>query len=363
VQPPQEHQTPGILQRADHLGPVRAPQAGDRLRDASLGHRRLVELTVVLEDLQGRGDLLPGRLDLLSLLQRADGSLPGTASPRGGLACITSLLLLVPDVTIGLLGLGPQAFGSVPDRAEETVRVPLGVEDIQAHLQWGLMALVSLLLDPRQAGVQAGPPIGQDRLQGGPVRQRRGPRGSTAIGDTLAQDPGHALRFDGNQHGLTTEEDLIEAGDQHQRLAGAVQTLQETARLDGLLMNPATHGRRSRTEGHGQEDGQQAGDLAGAQAHRRGHGGEAPLPVLGELNGLFQPRPELAVLLLEGLDLVKELLAGGFPIVLLFDSLLDALGMLVDRLPATPGRLGLVSDLAPTSQENGGGIADPGRDG
>ena len=237
------------------------------------------------------------------------------------------------------------------------------MEDIQSHLQGGLGGLLPLLLDQRQPGVQPGPAIGDHRPKRRPVPQRRGPRRSTAITGPLAQHPGHALRLHRDQHGLTPEEDLIEAGDRHQGLAGPVQALQQTTGLDGLLVDPAAHGRVVRTEGGGQEEGQQAGDLAGTEAHRRRHGGEVALLGLGELDGVLQPVPELTVLAAEVLDLVEEFLAGRAVAVLLFDGLLDAAGVLVGDLSATAGRLGLTGDVAPASREHGGGIADPGHHG
>jgi hypothetical protein len=83
----------------------------------------------------------------------------------------------------------------------------------------------------------------------------------------------------------------------------------------------------------------------------------------GELDGLFQPVPELAVLTAEVTDLVEEFLAGRLRIALLFDGPLDAPGVLVDRLPATAGRLSLSGDIAPATPEDRRGIADPGHDG
>ena len=83
MQPLQEHHTPRIPQRADHLGPVRAGQAWDRLRNPCFRRRSLVQLPVGMENLQGCGNLLPGRLDLLGVMKRADGSLPSAARMRG----------------------------------------------------------------------------------------------------------------------------------------------------------------------------------------------------------------------------------------------------------------------------------------
>jgi hypothetical protein len=117
------------------------------------------------------------------------------------------------------------------------------------------------------------------------------------------------------------------------------------------------------TEDGGQEDRQQTGDLAGTEAHRRCDGGEVASLGLGKLDGVLQPLPELTVLAAEGLDLVEESLAGRPVAVLLGDGLLDAPGVLVGDLSATAGRLGLARDIAPASQEHGGGIADPGHDG
>jgi hypothetical protein len=74
---------------------------------------------------------------------------------------------------------------------------------------------------------------------------------NTTIAGTPPENPGHALRFDRDQYGLTAEEDLIEAGDHHQRPGDAVQALEEPTGLEGLLRNPVAYGRGSRTEGSG----------------------------------------------------------------------------------------------------------------
>src|SRR4051812_37305387 len=128
-------------------------------------------------------------------------------------------------------------------------------------------------------------------------------------------------------------------------------------------MDPAAHGRVVRTAGGGQEEGQQARDLARTEAHRRCHGGEVALLNLGELDGVLQPVPERTVLAAEVPDLVKEFLAGRPLTVLRFDGLLDAAGVLVGALSATAGGLGWPGDVTPASRKHGGGIADPGHDG
>jgi hypothetical protein len=211
--------------------------------------------------------------------------------------------------------------------------------------------------------MQPGPAIGQHHPKRRPRLQRRGPRRATAIAGPLTQHPGHALRFHSDQDGLTAEEDLIQAGDDHQRLAGPVQMLQQTTSLDGFLMDPATHGGVARTECGGQDDGQQAGDLARAEAHRRRHDGEVAALGLGELDGLPEPLPELAILLAEGLDLVEQLLSRRPAVGQVRHRLLDPLGVLVEGLSARADRVGVLGHIAPSAGEDRRRIADPDRHG
>src|SRR5256885_9865164 len=57
--------------------------------------------------------------------------------PRSTLFPYTTLFrsLVLLDLAIGGLGLGPQSLGSLPDRPQEALRIALGVEHVQAHFQ------------------------------------------------------------------------------------------------------------------------------------------------------------------------------------------------------------------------------------
>src|SRR5205823_11085303 len=65
----------------------------------------------------------------------------------------------------------------------------------------------------------------------------------------------------------------------------------------------------------------------------------------------------------EVLVLLEEFGAGRATLVLGFDGGLDLLGMVVDRLPAAAGGLGLVRDVSMSAGQACGGVGDPGDEG
>jgi hypothetical protein len=155
----------------------------------------------------------------------------------------------------------------------------------------------------------------------------------------------------------------IETADQDQGAALGIEDLQHLpGAAPGRLDDPV----QSRAAGAGrgaQDDGQEPADLVEAQAHRGGGDSELWPSALGEVDGLLQPRPELRILVAEGLELVEELPPRGSAGMLGFDGGVDLLGMVVGGLTTTAGSLGLGGDGAVGSAQAGGRIGDPRRQG
>ena len=71
-------------------------------------------------------DLLPGRLDPLGVIKLDEGAVPVVAGPRRRFPRIPPLLLVLQDVAIRRLGLGPQAVGASQIRARVAWCAPAG---------------------------------------------------------------------------------------------------------------------------------------------------------------------------------------------------------------------------------------------
>ena len=99
-----------------------------------------------------------------------------------------------------------------------------------------------------------------------------------------------------------------------------------------------------------------------AQALRRGGGREAALPLLGEIDRLFQPLPQLLVLRVQAGNLREQFGVRRAAALGLGDGRLDALGLLVGGLTTAAGLVGTARDVAAVAEQDGGGIADPGAD-
>ena len=76
-----------------------------------------------------------------------------------------------------------------------------------------------------------------------------------------------------------------------------------------------------------------------------------------------EPVPELGILVTELLILLDQLGTRRSPVVRVLDGGLDLLGMIVDRLSATVGDLGLTGDIAINAGQTCRGVGDPGDEG
>ena len=143
--------------------------------------------------------------------------------------------------------------------------------------------------------------------------------------------------------------------------AGRVEHLQDASGAFGLRFDPTTHRRviRRLRVGLGQEDAEQVLDLPQARAHREGGRGQFPLLGLIEPDPMFGVASQFGELLPEPLILPAQLgqgrLLGGWG----RESLLDFLGMFVDRLATALGLACLLGHDAMRTGEDGGGVADP----
>jgi hypothetical protein len=234
------------------------------------------------------------------------------------------------------------------------------VEDVQAVLRHRLAATAAVLLYQGDAALQSLARVRHDVLQRRPGSQRLVPGRPGAIVPAPAQEPGHARRLDAHQDGPAVEEDLIQAADQDQGVAAAIQGLQDASGATAGGLHDPVQGRPAGAGHATDDDRQQGGDLAEAQPHRGGRDGELVPFGLGEVDRLLQPVPELGVLGLEGLDPVEELLPWGADTMLGGDGVLDLLGVVVDGLPAAPGVACPPGDISAGPGEDGGGIGDPG---
>jgi hypothetical protein len=105
----------------------------------------------------------------------------------------------------------------------------------------------------------------------------------------------------------------------------------------------------------GEEDPQQVLDLPQADAHGEGGGGQ--LPLLGPVS-----TDQASGLVLEFGDHRSQPLILGAELGhgLVGEPSLDLAGVLVERLAAASGLLGLPGDGAVLTREDGGGVANPG---
>jgi hypothetical protein len=207
--------------------------------------------------------------------------------------------------------------------------------------------------------LQPGARVADDPAQRAPGLQFREPGRTAAIVGLLPHEPHQAVGLDADQDYSAVEEDLIEAADQDQRPAGAIEWPEDPAGGGGCGLAPTMVRRTTRGGAGAQEDGQQGEDLVEAQAH--GQGGDGELHLLGrrELDGLGLPVPELGVLAAEGLVLWDQFVPSGPAAMLGLDGGQDLPGMIVGALAATAGLPGLLGDGAVGSGEAGGGIGDP----
>jgi hypothetical protein len=109
-----------------------------------------------------------------------------------------------------------------------------------------------------------------------------------------------------------------------------------------------------------EKDGEDLANLAEAEPHRRGRHRQ-PLPlVLAQNQRVLKSASEGRHLSFEAVDLFHQRSAAGAGELGLGDRLLDPLGVAVGSLSAAARLLGLLGDVAVSTEEDGGGIADPG---
>jgi hypothetical protein len=143
---------------------------------------------------------------------------------------------------------------------------------------------------------------------------------------------------------------------------GRVQHREDLLGTSGLGLDPVAEGGVIRDLGPGQEHAQEFLDLSQTQTRRERDGGE-PLN-----RGLIEEDPILGLAPVLGDRLTKSLILGpklgdqGIRFGLLSESLLDFLGMFVDRLATAPGLVGWSGHGAMVAGEDGGGVADPSAD-
>src|SRR5512135_359408 len=360
MQPVEERERLLRPEEATHLRPLTPRQLGYGRGDLLGRPGAVVQLTTGAEDLQCGVDDPPARFRLLEPCEGGLRLRPRRARRRRHAPRVAALLSRLSDLTGDDLGLFPEPFHAAPTQTQDTPGLPRRVEDVPAVLQQGLLALAALLLHPVDPGLQARARIGHDVSQRGPFVQRREPGGALTIIDLLAEEPDHAGRFHPHQDRAVMEEDLIEAANQDQRPALPVEVLEDTGRLLSGRLDPALDRRSTGACFGAQDQGQQGEDLIEAQAHRRGRDGELVLLARGELDGLSEPVPESGILLAEALVLLDQFGVRRSAGVLGLDGGLDLLGVVVDGLSATLGRLGLTGDFAVHAGEARGGVGDPG---
>jgi hypothetical protein len=171
------------------------------------------------------------------------------------------------------------------------------------------------------------------------------------------------VRFDGHEHRLAAEEDLIQAQAQNQGLAQPVEHLQQLAGATRGLVDPASQGGAAGQLLGRQEDGQEDEDLREAQAHGAGGRDELPPLLFGEVNRRQVGVPKFLVFLAQGGEFGKELLTARTVQVGVADGLLDLGGVVVDGLPRAARILGLSSDVAVLATQRSSSVADPGEEG
>jgi hypothetical protein len=139
--------------------------------------------------------------------------------------------------------------------------------------------------------------------------------------------------------------------------AGVVERHQDLPGLLGLVGDPATDRRVIGAATGGEQDLEDVLDLTKADAGGEGDGGH-----LAELGRIADDR-ELGGSA-QGLDLIAKPLILGEEFVVGggVEALLELASVLVERLAATASLLGLVGDRPIDLGEDGGGVADPGRE-
>jgi hypothetical protein len=141
--------------------------------------------------------------------------------------------------------------------------------------------------------------------------------------------------------------------------AGVVERLEDLFGLLGLVVDPATDRRVVGAASRPEQGLEGDLDLTRGDAGGEGDGGH-----LAELGRIAEDRP-LELSFDGGELLAKPLILGdefGVGLGVGFESLFDQESVLVDGLAAASGLLGLASDGAVDTGEDGGGVADPGAD-
>ena len=155
------------------------------------------------------------------------------------------------------------------------------------------------------------------------------------------------------------KKDLVGGECGHQGDAGGIEWVKDRLSLLGLLCHPAADGRVVRGLVGRQQGGEDLLDLAETDASGKGNGGHLPQPggiakdgLLGVLLGEGELPTESLIL---GLELSQFGLSNGR-----IESLLDLMGVLINRLSAAPDLAGLIGDSPEDVGKDGGSVANDG---
>ncbi len=117
------------------------------------------------------------------------------------------------------------------------------------------------------------------------------------------------------------EEDLIETADQHQHLAGAIQSLEDHPRGLSPGFEPAMNRRAAGKALAPKRNSNRTMDLGVAEPHAHADGGEHQLFGQRKLDGLIQPVPQLGIFPLGGLSIPAQFRLGWSAAVFGLDGL------------------------------------------
>ena len=237
----------------------------------------------------------------------------------------------------GRFGGLPQPLHALPLLAEDALGLLGRVEDVQGVLRHGLTGGAAALLQQGDPALQALARIRHDVLQRRPGAQRLQPRPPGAVGGPAPRNQTRLVGSTPTRTGRPWKKISSRHPTRIKARHWRVEDRQDPPGAAAGRLDDPVQGRAAGTGRGAQDDGQEPADLVEAQAHRGGGDSELLPSGLGEVDGLLQPRPELRILVAQGLELVEELLPRRSAGMLGFDGGVDLLGMVVGGLPATAG--------------------------